>query len=241
MPTNNNQNWSKSKSKISHLIPEEISFTRRKISNELYESNQYCSSASNELQQYYETGDTSELDLDDDPIDCPEKDKGYIRTLLDIINKIIHKEIKDEKEEEGEVGIEEETSENEDELNENKKKYFKHIWPILMFLIISPICIIAWIAFWTFFCCERCWCSCFKKKSLFLPFYIVNFFFFAAIISICIYGFTQLNKIFKGFADVKCSYLSFFETVLYGEKKEAKQKWTASPQVCSEDIQCKYG
>jgi hypothetical protein len=159
---------------------------QRKLENDIYKSNQICSKASKELRDYYQTSDITEIDKDNDQ-ELPETDKDYINTLIDIANNIISDEIDEE----------EETSEEDGELNKSIKKYSSRIWPMLAFLIISFICIVGWIICWIHYCCNCCFCCCCKKKACLIPFYIINLILYIAIISICIYGFTQLNKISK--------------------------------------------
>ena len=38
-----------------------------------------CSRASDDLNEYYKTGDLSKIDLDDDAIECEDKDKSYMK------------------------------------------------------------------------------------------------------------------------------------------------------------------
>ena len=72
---------------------DESYITTQSISNELDESNQ-----ASELQDSNKTDNISKIDLDDEIIDCPEKDKGYIKALIAITNSIIRKEIHEEDE-----------------------------------------------------------------------------------------------------------------------------------------------
>ena len=61
------------------------SLSRRKLSNDdessFDASEEFCSSASDELNQYYITGDSSKLDIDDEPIKCTVNDKNFMENL----------------------------------------------------------------------------------------------------------------------------------------------------------------
>ena len=43
--------------------------------------------------------------------------------------------------------------------------------------------------------------------------------------AVCIYGLTQTKKIFTGLSNTECSFLKFFDEILFGEEKEARPKW----------------
>ena len=61
--------------------------TRRQLSEEnviLY-SESVCKLASDELNKYYETGQLSEIDLEDKRIECEDKDKSYMTSLISIV------------------------------------------------------------------------------------------------------------------------------------------------------------
>ena len=180
------------------------------ITNKIYESDPVSSTTSSGFQEY------NEIDLDDDPIECPDKDKGYIKALIAITNSIIKKEINELDEDSVEL-------DDDEEFNKKKKKYLKRIMPSLFFSIISLICFLGFIACWVCYDC-RCF-TCIQKKSFLTPLYIANFIFYLTIFCICIYGFSQLDNIFKGVEDVQNSYLDFFNTVLYGKKTTTSQKW----------------
>ena len=77
------------------------------ITNKIYESDPVSSTTSSGFQEY------NEIDLDDDPIECPDKDKGYIKALIAITNSIIKKEINE---------LDEDSVELDDDEEFNKKK-----------------------------------------------------------------------------------------------------------------------
>ena len=57
----------------------------RKLSNENPKTEEVCSRASDDLNDYYKTGDLSKIDIDDDEIECEDKDKSYFKALLSIV------------------------------------------------------------------------------------------------------------------------------------------------------------
>ena len=46
-----------------------------------------CARASDDLNNYYKTGDLSKIDLDNDPIKCEDADKGYMKALIDLVRE----------------------------------------------------------------------------------------------------------------------------------------------------------
>ena len=57
--------------------------TRKLEDNE--NTKEVCSRASDDLNEYYKTGDLSKIDLDDKPIECEDEDKSYMQTLIDLV------------------------------------------------------------------------------------------------------------------------------------------------------------
>ena len=90
------------------------------ITNKIYESDPVSSTTSSGFQEY------NEIDLDDDPIECPDKDKGYIKALIAITNSIIKKEINELDEDSVEL--------DDDEEFNKKKKIFKTNYAKFVFL-----------------------------------------------------------------------------------------------------------
>ena len=54
----------------------------------LSKSDKVCKKGSKELISYYETGDLSEIHLDNKTIKCEEKDKPYFKALLNIVKSL---------------------------------------------------------------------------------------------------------------------------------------------------------
>ena len=52
-------------------------------------SDEVCSRGSNSLVEYYNTGDLSKIDLDEEEIECPDKDKDYMQALIALVKKYV--------------------------------------------------------------------------------------------------------------------------------------------------------
>ena len=48
-----------------------------------------CSRASDDLKEYYQTGDPSKIDLDNEAIECKDKDKSYMKALIDLLKSYV--------------------------------------------------------------------------------------------------------------------------------------------------------
>ena len=48
-----------------------------------------CSRASDDLKEYYQTGDPSKIDLDNEAIECKDKDKSYMKALIDLVKSYV--------------------------------------------------------------------------------------------------------------------------------------------------------
>ena len=193
---------------------------------EVYESDIICSYASDELQEYYNTCDLSKIDLDDGPIKCEDKDKDYMKTLIEIVKSLIDDD--DENEGEGNGGRRTLRNLMESETKDNIKKYGKRLLPMLVFAVFSVLSIIGWIFCCFCCCCNCCCCCCCKKPNCRIPCLIFTYFFYAAVIAVSIYGFTQTSKIFTGLSNTECSSIRFFETILFGETRDENNndpKW----------------
>ena len=247
-------------------------YQRRLLDNsgadeEAYESDIVCSYASEELQEYYRTNDLSKIDLDDGPIKCEDKDKDYMKTLIEIAKSLIGDDDTDEEGEEGGEGGSGEggvsgggASEGEgvetggeggesggveggrrrslrnlidSETKKNIKKYINRVMPMLVFAGFGVLSAVGWIFCICCSCYNCCCCCCCKKPSCKLPFFIITYFFYAAVISISIYGLTQTKKIFTGLSNAECSFLKFFETILFGETKNEKPKWIGVENIAN--------
>ena len=191
-------------------------------SNYIYEANQICSSISHKLEQYYKTGNL-EIDIDDITIECPDKDKDYMKALISIVDNIL---LKIDNSENNNI-FNNNTYENFyfDDIDKNKKIYLNRVVSFIIFGVISLISVIGWAGCIVFSYCEQFHCSCIKNEFCEVPFCLFLFIPSLLIFCLCIYGLVLTNEISNGLSDAQCSFLKFFEITLYGEEKKQSQTW----------------
>jgi len=163
------------------------------------DTNKICEKGSEELRDYYKTGDGEKLGLKDGKIESGDNPE-HIDALVNLVS-------------------------GEGDTTENATTYAMHLIPVIIFLAIAILSIPGWIICCICNCSNCCCCCCCKKPSCKLPFYIVTLVIYAFVAAICIYGLSQSNSIFVGLADTECSLLKFTGEVLDGETKETKPKW----------------
>ena len=182
-----------------------------------------CALGSDDLNDYYKTGDLSKIDLDDDGIKSEDKDKSYMKALRTIVKNLV------------DGGGEEEDDDNPNggrilrrlqEIDQNDlMEYGKRILPMLVFLVFGLLGIFGWIICCFCCCCNCCCCCCCKKEGCKIPCFIFTYVFYALVVAVCIYGLSQSNKIFEGIANTECSILKLLEQVLDGEIKQTTPRW----------------
>ena len=234
-----------------YLEGEEKEKEKEKEEEEEEKSNgteEVCKRGSDELNNYYKTGNLDEIKLKDGPIKSEDKDKDYMKALINIIKTYMKgdgNEDDDKKSEspqnagatEGEGGR---RNLNEDEAQKNDKKgegeeseiptddiiaYGKHLLPVLIFLVVAILCIPGWLMCCFCCCCNCCCCCCCKKPCCKIPCFVITYALYALVVAVCIYGISQSNHIFVGIADTECSILRFFDEILEGEIKTEKPRW----------------
>ena len=183
-----------------------------------------CDRGSDELKNYYKTGNLKDIKLDEGEIKCEDKDQDYMKALINLLKtygggglemRNLNGEEEEESSSEGDNG----------ELMDNLMAYGKHIIPILAFIVVAILCIPGWIICCFCCCCNCCCCCCCKKPGCKIPCFIISYAMYALVVVICIYGLSQSNHIFIGLADTECSILKFFDEVLVGESKNTRPKW----------------
>ena len=214
---NNQKQAFKSKKQSEQYFSEMMNI--RRLSGENSNTEEICSRAADDLIDYYKTGDLSKIDLDNEPIKCEDKDKSYMKTLIDIVREMAG----------------DSSSENDGNsrlrnlggsLDTNKLvDYLMRTLPFLIFLVFGVLSIFGWIVCCICCCCDCCCCCCCKKESCKVPCFIFTFVFYALSVALSIYGLTQSKKIFVGLANTECSILKFFGQVLNGEIKQERPKW----------------
>ena len=111
--------------KSNHLNKQQSGIKLRKLSDEFCNDNE-----AKKLINYYMTGDLSDIDLDDGPIDYPSKNEGYTKSLMDNIEN----DFKDE------LAGEEDTCNLCEIINQIFKILSKNLSPLIVILIVSLIC-----------------------------------------------------------------------------------------------------
>ena len=213
----------------------------------IYLTSEVCSHSSDDLKEYYQSGDLTKIDLEPGLIECKDKDNKYVKALIGVLEGFI----KDEDSSENPNTIPNNNDNNsgnddnggnddganpedrerlrllslDEEGKENIKIYVDRILPMAVFLGIGILCIIGWLVCCFASCCNCCCCCCCKKEGCKIPCFIFTYIFYALVIAVCIYGLTQTNKIFTGIANTECSFMKFFDDILDGEEKEETPKW----------------
>jgi len=208
-------------------------------------TDEVCKRGSDELNNYYKTGNLADIKLKDGPIKSEDKDKGYMKALINIIKSQLGSKEEDEENNEppenpdgapdgtgdgsGLRNLGEDDEEKEGEgggiPTDDIIAYGKHLLPVLVFLVVAILCIPGWLIC-CFCCCCNCYCCCCcKKKCCKIPCFVITFALYALVVAVCIYGVSRSNHIFVGIADTECSILRFFDEILEGEIKTDTPRW----------------
>ena len=197
---------------------------------ELQGSDKVCKKGSEDLVDYYKTGDLSKIGLDDKPITAEDKDEPYLKALINIIKTMMNGEDKNDSDE----GTQENGAggrlrnlqlDSLGPIQDDAINYAKHLIPIVAFLVITILAIPGWIICCFCCCCNCCCCCCCKKSGCKIPCFIFTNVFYALVVAVCVYGLSQSNSIFKGMASTECSILKFFDQFLDGETKSEPPRW----------------
>jgi hypothetical protein len=203
-------------------------------------TDEICKRGTQDLIDYYKTGNLETIDLKDEKIKCEDKDKDYINALINLIKKFAGGQGEgDDNEENPEENPEgtpvdpphdgrrnlEGESMSIDEMQDDLMSYGMHILPILAFLVIAILCIPGYLICCFCCCCNCCCCCCCKKPGCKVPCFIFTYVFYALVVAVCFYGLTQSNSIYAGLADTECSILKFFDQILDGETKQELPRW----------------
>ena len=194
---------------------------RRNLQSKNY-SEEVCSRASDDLIEYYKTGDLSKIDIDGSgSIECKNKDSGYMKALISIVRAVSGDDKEDSNDVDGDRLRNLEDLNTDDVLDYSLDR----ILPMAVFLAFGILGFIGWIVCCFCCCCNCCCCCCCKKKTCKLPCFVFTYIFYALAVVVCIYGLSQTNKIFVGLANTECSLLKFFDQVIDGEMKQETPRW----------------
>ena len=196
-------------------------------------SDKICEMGSENLVNYYKTGNLEEIDLDDKPIKSEDKDKEYMKALINIIKQVAGGDNKQNATQSTNNGPQPSANGGRlrnlelsiDSVKDDLIAYLMHILPILAFIVIAILSIPGWIICCFCNCCNCCCCCCCKKVSCRIPCFIFTYVFYGLSVAICIYGLSQSNNVFVGLANTECSLLKFVGQVLDGETKTELPRW----------------
>ena len=185
-----------------------------------HNSDAVCALGSDDLNDYYKTGDASKIGLDNDGIKSEDKDKPYMIALRNIVKKLVDGDDDEDDDSSGDRlrrlgGVDQ----------NDLMDYGKRILPMLVFLEFGVLGIFGWIICCFCCCCDCCCCCCCKKEGCKIPCFIFTYVFYALVVAVCIYGLSQSNKIFEGIANTECSILKLLEQVIDGEIKQTTPRW----------------
>ena len=182
-------------------------------------SDKVCSKGSDDLIEYYKTGDLSLIDLEEGAIKCEDKDTSYMKALRGLARKLLG-------------DSDDESSENTlrnldegDSVKDNLLQYLDRVLPMAIFLGIGILSIFGWIGCCICNCCDCCCCCCCKKRTCKIPCFIFTYVYYGLVVAISVYGLAESNKIFEGLANTECSLLKFFAQVVDGEIKQSLPRW----------------
>ena len=198
---------------VKNGIYENIKTSRNLQDVSINYSDKVCSKASDDLIEYYKTGDLSKIDIYSDEITCEDKDKTYMKNLIDVVKNIGG-------------------DDNDNEVNslqESAIDYGKSFIPMLIFLSFGLFGILGWPICCICACCN---CCCCKKPQCKKVCFIFTYVFYAGVVGVCIFGLIVTNKAFRGLNDTGCSFLKFFDQVLYGEIDQNKMpRWSGAINI----------
>ena len=162
------------------------------------DSLEICSKSSEDLINYFKTGDTNYVTLY-----AYDENKEPSEIAITYVNII----------------------EGEGDEDENMDKIKNHLAPMIIFIILGFLCIPGWLIFC---CCACCQCKCFKCFKTIIcrtPFFIIVSITNGLFIGCCIGGLIKINPIFEALTNTECSLLRFISEVLDGETKNVLPKW----------------
>ena len=216
----NNVNKERFLSKLNQVkegIYENIKSLRNLQDFSINYSGQVCSKASDDLIEYYKTGDKSKIDIDSDEITCEDKDKPYMQNLIAAVKSIND----DNNDGEGKS------------LQQTGIDYGMRFIPFFIFLAFGLFGIFGWLICCFCACCNCCCCCCCCKKiECKKVCFIITYAFYAAVVGVSIFGLAVTSKAFRGMNDTGCAFLKFFDQVLYGEIDQTKiPRWLGANKI----------
>ena len=204
------------------LCTEKKSFknlSSRKLADTSTKQCKICSKTSEEYAEYYKSGDTTKINMDDD--NTEKYNSYYIKALINIVGNYYEKK---------------RAEKNKASFNPNsnyKKDIFKyayHILPLLIILGLGILSLFVWIV-WAVCICKKCKCCYCNRPKCKTPSIVLALIFYIIVSLISIYALIEQDKIFTGLADLECSVLKFTDEVLQGEKNPYPPFWSGISKI----------
>ena len=199
-----------------------------------------CRRADKKLRDYYNnSASLSDLEISEGKIECEDKEKDYMKALINLIKNLVDGGNSNDEDEGDEIhsgnsnpnggnadgGRLRNLFEFNDDVKNNLITYIKRIFFLVVAFAMSILCIFGWAICCFCNCCNCCCCCCCKKPGCKIPCFIFTYLLYALVVAVCFYGLTQTNKIFTGLANTECSILNFFDEILFGEQKLTTPRW----------------
>ena len=185
----------------------------RKLADTSTKQCKICSKTSDEYSQYYKSGDTTKINMDED--NTEEYNSYYIKALINIVGNYYEKKRAEKN------GASFSPDSN---YKKNIFKYTFHILPLVIILGLGFLSLVVWIV-WAICICKKCTCCYCNRPKCKTPSIVIAVIFYIIVSLISIYALIEQNKIFTGLADLECSVLKFTDEVLQGEKNPYPPFW----------------
>ena len=190
-----------------------LNLSTRKLAETSQKTCKICSKTSDEYSQYYKTGDTTKINMDED--NTEKYDSYYIKALINIVRHYYENKKAKKK------GV----SINPDpDFKKHVLKYAYHILPLVIVLGLGILSLVVWIV-WAICVCKKCSCCYCNRPKCKTPSIVLALIFYAIVSLISVYALIEQDKIFTGLADLECSVLKFTDEVLEGEKNPFPPFW----------------
>ena len=190
-----------------------LNLSTRKLAETSKKTCKICSKTSDVYSQYYKTGDTTKINMDED--NTEKYDSYYIKALINIVAHYYENKRAKKK------GV----SINPDpDFKKHVIKYAYHILPLVIVLGLGILSLVVWIV-WAICVCKKCSCCYCNRPKCKTPSIVLALIFYAIVSLISVYALIEQDKIFTGLADLECSVLKFTDEVLEGEKNPFPPFW----------------
>ena len=212
----NKERFLKKYNQVKNGIYENIKTLRNLQDSSINYSNKVCSKASDDLIEYYKTGDPSKIDIDSNEITYENKNEPYMEYLIAIVKNIGN----------------DDNDSGGNSLQKSATDYGMRFIPMMIFLSFGLLGIFGWIICCFCACCNCCCCCCCKKPQCKKVCFIFTYAFYAGVVGVSIFGLAVTSKAFRGLNDTGCSFLKFFEQILDGEIEQNKSpRWSGANKI----------